>query len=264
MSLLKMNFNINKTPSAPRVRFLMGTLCEIDAPGADAGTVSEAFDEIGRWERVLSAHDPESELSALNARAGGGAVLVSGELFVATAAALRFSALSEGLFDPTARAGRAGGDWRQVRLDARARTVSLPALAHLDFGGFGKGWALDRAAYLLRKSGVRAALLNFGGQVLALGAPEGAEGWLVEVPGAPGPVLLRDASVAVSGDSERPGHIVSPLDGSPVRRPGSAAALCDTAAEADAWSTPLYVLGRDPRSFRGRSFFAHIDNGGRS
>ena len=260
--LLKMNIN---KEAAPRVRWLMGTLCEIRAADAPPSAVTAAFDEIGRWERVLSAHDPDSELSALNRLAGAGPARVSGELFVATASALRFARLSRGLFDPTVRPDLpAANGWREVLLDARSRTIELRHGLALDFGGFGKGWALDRAAFLLKEAGVRNALLNFGGQILALGAAEGLEGWPVIIPGAPGPVLLRDESVAVSGDSERPGHILSPLDGRPVRRLGSAAAVCPTATEADAWSTPLYVLGRNPRSFRGRSFFDTVAQGGRS
>ena len=255
-----------------RVRWTMGTLCSIEAPGAPNEAVTAAFEEIGRWDRILSAYDADSDLSALNRAAGAGPLRVSADLFVAAACALRFAELSEGLFDPTlrplARLGPAGlplTGWRKVSLDARARTIELPARGmELDFGGFGKGWALDRAAQALKRTWPGAALFNFGGQVLAVGAPEGAQGWLVSVPGAPEPLLLRDASVAVSADSERPGHIHSPADGLPVRRPGSAAAVCATAAEADAWSTPLYVLGRNPRSFRGQSFFNKTLHGGRS
>lgn len=255
-----------------RVRWIMGTLCSIEAPGAPLEVVTAAFEEIERWDRILSVYKEESELSVLNRAAGLGPIRVSADLFVALACALRFAELSAGLFEPTLRPARLRGQaglpltgWSKVSLDARARTIELPTRGmELDLGGFGKGWALDRAAQALKAAWPGAALFNFGGQLLAIGAPEGADGWLVRVPGAPEPVFLRDASVAVSGDSERPGHILSSLDGLPVRRSGSAAALCATATEADAWSTPLYVLGRNPRSFRGRSFFETTDNGGRS
>lgn len=257
--------------TSERVRWVMGTLCSIKAPGASLDVVTAAFEELERWDRILSVHKEESELSGLNRAAGLGPLRVSADLFVAVACALRFAELSEGLFDPTVRPVLRSGPqalgltgWREVELDARARTIELPVQGmEFDFGGFGKGWALDRAAQILRESGVEAALLNFGGQILAVGAPNGAEGWLVHVPGAPEPIVLRDASVAVSGDSERPGHIYSPFDGRPVRRLGSAAAVCSSAVEADAWSTPLYILGRNPRFFRGRSFFEIRDNGGR-
>lgn len=251
------------TTMSERVRWVMGTLCSIEAPGAPLDVVTAAFEELQCWEGILSVYEGESELSALNRSAGLGPVRVSADLFVAVARALRFAELSEGLFDPTLRPVLKGGPralgltgWRKVNLNNRARTIELPARCmELDFGGFGKGWALDRAAQVLRGSGVSAALLNFGGQILAMGAPQGTEGWFVRVPGAPEPIFLRDASVAVSGDSERPGHIHSPLDGLPVRRHGSAAAVCSSATEADAWSIPLYILGRNHRSFRGRSFF---------
>jgi thiamine biosynthesis lipoprotein len=243
-----------------RVRWTMGTLCSIEAPGAPLEAVTSAFEEIERWDRLLSAYQDESELSRVNRAAGLGPLRVSADFFVAAACALRFAELSEGLFDPTL----SPAGWRKVSLDARARTIELPARGmKLDLGGFGKGWALDRAAQVLKERWTGAALFNFGGQILAVGAPEGAEGWAVEVPGAPGALLLRDSSVAVSSDSERPGHIRSPFDGLPVRRAGSAAAVCATAAEADAWSTPLYLLGRNPRFFRGRSFF-ETNSGGRS
>ena len=247
-----------------RVRWVMGTLCSIEAPGAPMEAVTAAFEEIERWDRILSVHKEESEVVRLNSAAGLGPALVSTDLFVAVACALRFAELSGGLFEPTLRPVSRRGPaalrltgWRKVALEARARTIELPeAGMELDFGGFGKGWALDRAAQTLKVGWAGAALFNFGGQILAVGAPQGADGWLVRVPGAPEPLLLRDASVAVTADSERPGHIHSPIDGLPVRRPGSAAAVCPTAAEADAWSTPLYLLGHNPSSFRGLSFFA--------
>ena len=249
-----LKLNLNKKEAAERVRFVMGTLCSIEAPGAPFAAVTAAFEEIERWERILSRFQEDSEVSELNRAAGRGPRRVSADLFVAVARALRYARETDGLFEPAA-------GWRGIELDAAVRDIALPEGASLDFGGFGKGFALDCAARVLKASGVGAALLNFGGQVLAVGAPEGSDGWLVSVPGAPGPLSLRDASVAVSADSERPGHIRSPLDGLPVRRLGSAAAVCATATEADAWSTPLFILGRSHPSFRGRSYFA---TGGRS
>lgn len=235
---------------AQRVRWVMGTLCEIDAPGAAPEAVSAAFTEIERWDHILSLYREESELSVLNAAAGTGPVRVSSDLYAAVATALRLARESGGAFDPTILPILRRGPealplvgWRKVRLDANARTIELPAVGMgLDFGGIGKGWALDRATEVLRARGVDRALINFGGQILALGAPEGAQGWPMRVPGRPEPLIVRDASVAVSADSERPGHIFSPFNGRPVRR-GSSIVLAPSATEADAWSTALFVLG---------------------
>lgn len=234
---------------AERVRWVMGTLCELDAPGAPDADVSAAFAEIERWDRILSTYKKESDVSVLNRAAGSGPAKVSADLYAAVAEALRMARETGGAFDPT----KSAGGWTKVRLDAAAGTVDLPAGMALDFGGIGKGRALDQAAAALKAAGVTRARFNFGGQVLALGQ------WSVAIPGQAELVTLTDASVSVSGDSEQPGHIVSPFDGRPVRRPGAVAAVLPSAAEADAWSTALFVLGKAPPSFRGRSFFEKTD-----
>lgn len=251
------------TQRAQRVRWVMGTLCEIDAPGAPDAAVSAAFAEIERWDRVLSLYKKESDASALNRAAGTGPAEVSADLYAAVEASLRLARETGGAFDPTMLRTAKRFGWTEVRLDPKARTVDLPAGMGLDFGGIGKGWALDKAAAVLKEAGVTRARFNFGGQILALGE------WTASVPGRAEPLLVKDASVSVSGDSEHPGHILSPFDGRPVRRPGSAAAVLPSAADADAWSTALFVLGKTPPSFRGLSFFdpgipPAVDKGGRS
>ncbi|MBI3566534.1 MAG: FAD:protein FMN transferase [Elusimicrobia bacterium] len=248
-----------------RMRWLMGTMCSIEAsggPDADAAAAA-AFDEIDRWDRVLSLYKPDSELNRLNAAAGKGPFRASPELYAQTEAALRLARATGGAFDPTVLPLEKRGPaalplvgWARVRLDPAARAIELPkAGMGLDFGGIGKGWALDRAAAVLRARGVVRARMNFGGQILVLGAPAGGGEWSVAVPGRSGPIALTAGSVSTSGDSERPGHIVSPFDGRPVRRTLQATAVLPTATEADAWSTALFVLGKTPPSFPGRSFF---------
>lgn len=254
-----------KEAKASRMRWLMGTFCSIDAWGrAPDAAVTAAFEEIDRWDRILSLYKEESELNALNASAGTGPFRASPELYAQTEAALRLARETGGAFDPTVlpviRRGPAGlplVGWRKVRLDPAKRTIELPEKGMaLDFGGIGKGWALDRAAEALRARGATRAFLNFGGQILAVGPAEDGGDWSVVLPGRAEPLKVRDASVSTSGDEERPGHIVSPFDGKPVRRNVSATAVFPSATDADAWSTALYVLGRNPPSFPGRSFFA--------
>jgi len=247
-----------------RVRWLMGTFCSIEAWGPKPGdAVSAAFDEIDRWDRILSLFKPESELNALNARAGLGPFRASSDLYSATAAALRMAERTGGAFDPTVLPVIRRGvsalplvGWKKVRLDPAARTIELPKKGMaLDFGGIGKGWALDLAARKMRAAGASAGFMNFGGQILAFGKPETGDEWFVVVPGLTGPISVRDESVSTSGDEQRPGHIVSPFDGRPVRRTINATAVLASATEADAWSTALYVLGKTPPSYTGRSFF---------
>jgi FAD:protein FMN transferase len=248
-----------------RMRWLMGTFCQIEAwgPAPDAA-IAAAFDEIDRWDRILSLYKKDSELNALNARAGHGPFRASRDLYAATEAALRMAEKTGGAFDPTVLPViRRGPEalplvgWKKVRLDAAARTIELPEKGmSLDFGGIGKGWALDLAARVMKERGADRGFMNFGGQILAIGKPEGSDAWSVVVPGLESPLSVRDASVSTSGDEQRPGHIVSPFDGRPVRREVNATAVLPSATEADAWSTALYVLGKTPPSFPGRSFFA--------
>ena len=251
-------------PRVERVRWLMGTFCSIEAWGPDpAAAVDSAFDEIDRWDRILSLYKPESELNDLNASAGRGPFHASADLYAAVEAALRMAERTGGAFDPTVlpviRSGPAAlplVGWKKVRLDPAARAIELTGKGMaLDFGGIGKGWALDRAAGVLAARGTTRAFLNFGGQILAIGKPEDADAWTVVLPGSKEPLHVRDESVSTSGDEQRPGHIVSPFDGRPVRRAVNATAVLASATEADAWSTALYVLGKTPPSFPGRSYF---------
>ena len=248
-----------------RVRWLMGTFCEIDAWGAQdtPSAVTAAFNEIDRWDKILSLYKKESELNVLNASAGTGPFRASAELYAQTEAALRLARETGGAFDPTVLPVLKGGaaalplvGWSKVRLDAQKHTIDLPLKGMgLDFGGIGKGWALDQAAAVLLRRGVKGAFLNFGGQILTVGRPDGGTLWTVVLPGFKDSLKTGEASVSTSGDTERPGHIVSPFDGRPVRRKVSATAVLATATDADAWSTALYVLGQAPTNYHGRSFF---------
>lgn len=233
-----------------RARYRMGTLLEAVAYGprapAAAG-LSAAFDEVARLERLLSTFIPESELSRVNREGAGRAVPVSEDTYACVAAALEFARRSGGAFDPT----RAPGGYRDVRLDPAGRTIRFarPGLA-LDLGGIGKGFALDRAAAVLERAGVRRAAFDFGGQVLALDPPPGAAGWLVAVRDpareseALGGFEIARASVSTSGQYERPGHIVDPRTGrAAAAGVVQATVVAPSATAADALSTAVFVLG---------------------
>ncbi|MGH9870446.1 MAG: FAD:protein FMN transferase [Candidatus Polarisedimenticolia bacterium] len=282
---------LSMTPVAAdvsRARYLMGTVCEVTAPslsGDDAGrartaaALEAALEEIARLERILSDWRPDSEMSRLNRQPAGAPFTCSLDLFDFLSVGERLSAATGGAFDMTVGPLvklydlRGAGRWagasevaatlksvgsRHLRLDGASRSVTLGAAGMaLDPGALGKGYALDAAARTLRARGVDRALLNFGGQVLALGAPEGKDGWEVALSHprrrheAVMTLVLRDASLSTSAnvelgkvvDGRDLGHVVDPGTGLPVSWRGSATVVAGTAADADALSTALLVMG---------------------
>ncbi|HEX9638226.1 MAG TPA: FAD:protein FMN transferase, partial [Acidobacteriota bacterium] len=239
-----------------RCAFVMGAPCEgavlAASRGAGMQALEAAFGAIARLERLLSDYDPQSELSQLNRWPSGAPRTCSAELLSLLERARELQLETAGAFDPgigaLVRAWDLRGEGRVPAAPALARARSASGFAllafelqartatrlhpelQLDPGAFGKGAALDRAAEALRAGGSRAALLDFGGQVVALGSGPGGQEWRVAI-ADPGdrsrPIArlgLRDVSVATSGQSERGaragdrilGHIVDPRSGAPV------------------------------------------------
>ena len=129
----------------------------------------------------------------------------------------------------------------------------------LDLGGYAKGYALDRAAELLKKMGVRNALINIGGNVLALGA-HGSRAWRVGIqhPRKPGPLAtleLHDGeAIGTSGDyqryfelgGKRYCHLIDPRTGQPVQGVQAVTILTHgphAGVLSDAASKPLFISG---------------------
>jgi thiamine biosynthesis lipoprotein len=129
----------------------------------------------------------------------------------------------------------------------------------LDLGGYAKGYALDRAAEILRKQGIHNALINIGGNVLAMGT-HGTRAWRIGIqhPRKPGPIAtleLHDSeAIGTSGDyqryfeldGKRYCHLIDPRTGYPVQ--GVEAVTILTHGEhagllSDAASKPLFISG---------------------
>ena len=267
-------------------RYVMGSLCEIRAwgrnPHAVRGAIARAFLEIEEADRILSDYREDSELSALNRSAGGGSRPISGDLAEFLDQSARISRASGGAFDITVGPLAAAWGFRGSRemepspaeLDALRPLVDASKVSvergplgptgrldlagmRLDPGGLGKGFAVDRAAGRLFREGIRAALIDFSGNMYALGAPPGSDGWTVAIrdPAHPdrvlGTIRLRDRAVSSSGSYEkfttiggaRRGHILSPRTLAPVEGVHGAVTVAPTAAAADGWSTAAHVLG---------------------
>lgn len=248
--------NIATAQTLTRSRYLMGTLFEATVTSTgDASAADAAFGEVARLESVLSTYIQDSEVSRLNRAAGKGPVAVSADLWNILMASSEVWRASGGTFDPTYASSAPARGFGLLALDPERRSAALPAGAHLDFGGIGKGYALDAAGAVLRGRGVTRALLNFGGQIAALGA------W--EVRAASRTLRLRDQSISGSGDSERPGHIVDPRTGASIHRPEAVFVIMASATMADAWSKPLYLEGPRglPKDFPGCALAGAAETG---
>ncbi len=87
---------------AMRARYLMGTLCEITAYGAEAqSAITRAFDEIGRLEGILSTFLRESEISRINREAHARPIAASEDLWNVLLRSVEIARLSSGAFDPS-------------------------------------------------------------------------------------------------------------------------------------------------------------------
>lgn len=241
--------------TATRSQFLMGTVCEITAHGPEAGKAIEAaFEAIRRVDRSLSLFKNDSELSLANRRAALEPVPCSNDLFESLHVANEVYRFSDGAFDPTFVPGKPTLGYKHVVLHPNDKSVEYtePNL-RVNLDGVGKGYALDAAAAALKASGASAALLNFGGQLLAQGRPPGQPHWVVEIAGTK--LLLRvvDRSVSTSSQAEQPSHLVDPRTGKAVAKKSAVTVVMKDGAHADAWSTALFVLGvkKAPKGFLG-------------
>ena len=240
-----------------------------------------AFREIERIETVLSSHLDDSEIARLNKAAGRRAVKISDETMAILQRAKSYSAQLDGLFDISIGAltelwgfssdhevrlpdfdrltalRRAAGFQKIVLNNADTTAFLSDSLLQIDLGGIAKGYAIDRAASVLREQGIDHFLINAGGDILTSGHKSDGKDWLVGVkhPRKADALLakfpLTDQAVATSGDYERFAiidgkryhHILDPQTGFPADSCQSVTVIASTAEQADVWATYLFVLG---------------------
>jgi thiamine biosynthesis lipoprotein len=253
------------------------TLCEGDAVWLDAARA--ALDEADRVESLLTAFRPSSEISRVNREAYDGAAAVDEELWALLRRCVDLHAATAGTFDITAAPlSRCWGFLRRegcvpsnADIESARSLVGMPGVRfhetgreirfarsgmELNLGAIGKGYALDRMAVVLRRLGVRRALVSAGSSsVRALGAPSG--GWPIDLRSPQvrrqrlARIYVRDGALGTSGPGEqfivadgvRYGHVIDPRNGWPAQGVLSASAITADATRADALSTAFLVGG---------------------
>jgi len=155
--------------SLRRARPLLGTFVEISVSGAGWAAmeraVAAAFGAIERVQRLMSFHDPASETSRLNREAAARPVVVDHWTFQVLATAADLHRRSDGLFDIGVPPPAAGG----IELLGGNRVRFRHPGIRIDLGGIAKGFAVDRAIEALRCRGMRAGLVNAGGDLFGFG-----------------------------------------------------------------------------------------------
>ena len=272
----------------------MGTLFRLHAfyPRGRKGWMHELadrlFDEIEEDDRILSIYEPDSTVNRINRAAGGKPVTVDKDILELLEFCRRWWEVTGGLFDITVgvvmraygfhreAAWPAGEEVERLRrdrkalarlvgcdkleLDRRKRTarLKLPGML-IDLGGIAKGWAIQKKSSLLVEAGLEHFVVSAGtSTVLARGAPEGGQGWPMELEAPPGAgqntreMVLTDCAVSVSGNYRNTltgnggvtiRHIMNPLTLEPVNEIRQVIVVGPDTAECEVLSTAYLIQG---------------------
>ena len=215
-----------------------------------AAAANAAIAEVKRIEAKYSRYREESLLSRINAAAGKDAVEVDEETLRLLAFADAAFRQSDGLFDATSGVLRRAWNFREPRVPARAELDALLPLVgwekveiaanrvrlrlsgmQLDFGGFGKEYAVDRAARVMAEQGAKSAMVSLAGDLAILGPQPGGAPWRMGIkhPRRGDKLLatipVMSGAIATSGDyerfievdGERHCHILDPRTGRSAR-----------------------------------------------
>ena len=273
--------------SPDSVRYLrwnaLGTKCEVQYVCANP-TAAQSFERaatgwVAAFEAKYSRFRPESLVSRINQAAGRDWVEIDAEMegFLDLCGSLHFA--TKGLLDVTALPLMRLWDYKAVtpripaaheiaaarRLVGWQRVERVPGRVRLpeagmaiDFGGWGKEYAVDVVASIAHEHHITRALVDFGHDLHAIGAAPGKPGWHIglEDPTRPGvacwgSLALNNRSVACSGDylrgftvnGVRYGHIVDPRTGFPVAH-GSrqVTVIAKNCLQAGALSTTAFIM----------------------
>ena len=231
-------------------------------------------------ELIFSVHRPDSEVLELCQKANASPrveFIVSKELFEVTKNAQALSKETLGYFDLTV--GSLTNYWRYCRanqilpepdrvkelkqrvgweqLQVQNGKIAFHPKAKrilLDYGGIAKGYAADEVAKILRLAEISQALVDVGGEVLAMGAKTGQTGWDVKLLNETGEqtkqeVLLVNAALSTSGDlyqsihvkDEHRSHVVSRKEPAGLETLSAVIVKTESAWRADALSTAAHA-----------------------
>jgi FAD:protein FMN transferase len=273
-------------------RPLMGTLVSVTVEGGPADVrekVDAAWREMARLSDMMNHYSPDSVVSEINRQAGARPVVVPRELMEVLVMARHVSEHTGGAFDITVGAFKGWRfnpenpampsapelaaalplvDYCNVLLDEKNGTVLLKRSGmRIDLGGIAKLYILNAGMQVLRRHGIRQAMLNGGGDVTVTGTRAGRP-WRIGIrhPRRAGELLatveLTRGWVVTSGDYERYfirdgrryHHILDPRTGFPAAGPQQVTLVGEELAILNGFSSAIMVLGAE----KGRALIGRL------
>ncbi|WP_446897626.1 FAD:protein FMN transferase [Clostridium sp. LBM24168] len=276
--------NNNEEPIS-KTEYMLGTICTItiydDKPES---IIDKAFTRIKQIENKMSVNKQGTELDAVAKASGKGYVKVSDDTFYVLKKGKYYSQQSGGVFDitvgPLVKLWGIGTDnarlpdeneiqnskslvnYRNLLLDNKDKKVMLSKKGmSLDLGGIAKGYAADEAAKILKQNGVEHAIINLGGNVLALNNNIDGDPWNIGIQdpfqtrgNVVASIKVTNKTVVTSGIYERYfkkngkiyHHILNPFTGYPMdNNLASVTLITNTSIDADAMTKNIFYLGVD-------------------
>ena len=282
---MQLNKVIDKTSLYKETLKLMGNRFEISVVTHNKSKaklcIQAAVDEIRRIEKLLTTFNESSQTNLVNRNAGLMPVKVDKELFDLIKRSKKISELTQGAFDitygsidkrfwnfdqtmtslPDALTAKKLVrliNYKNVVLDQNNMTVFLKEKGmRIGFGGIGKGYAAEKAKYLLQQMGIENGIVNAAGDLTAWGYQPNGKPWTI---GIADPNVTRNAfsyleltntSIATSGnyekyvmiDGKKYSHTIDPKSGYPVSGIKSVTIISPNAEIADAMATPVMIMG---------------------
>ncbi|TWI99418.1 thiamine biosynthesis lipoprotein [Mucilaginibacter frigoritolerans] len=259
---------------------LMGDQFEISVVGNNPDWADERIDdaiaEINRVEKLLSTFSDDSAVNEINRNAGISPIKTTAEIFRLINRSLEISALTFGAFDVTyytaekdttdpdnttkvaVKKSLSRVNYQSVVLDAKEQTVFLKEKGmRIGFGTNSRGYAADRAKYILQMQGVSSGVINAGGDLLAWGLQPNNEPWTIATADPSqkahsfANVNISNMSVATSVNtqkytaaiSNKQLNTINPKKGFPVSGIKSVSIISPSAELADSMATPVMSMG---------------------
>lgn len=266
-----------------RTEFLLGTIVTVSIyQNTDANVFDKVFERIKDIDNKMSTNVENSDIYRVNINSGNDYIKVSKDTFDVIKKGIFYSNLSNGKFDITigplvelwgigTESARVPSeeeinntikliDYKKIQLIEKEKKIKLMKKGmKIDLGGIAKGYAADEVADILRNENVEHAIINLGGNIVALGSKPDGSPWNIGVQNPftkrgeyIGIVKVIDKTVVTSGvyeryfeeNGKRYHHILNPYTGYPVENSlVSVSIITDKSIDADALSTITFSLG---------------------